>query len=159
MLPRSLFIHLSSLKRIKAHWKRIKIFLGIYESTGTRTYGLGATFLCYCFELSRPDVSLGRCLSWAMSLFGDVLLWATSYFGRRLTLGDVLLWATSYLGDVLLWRRLTWAMSYFSSLGPLKGPTMCWLWLLVNARVRDGTIFIILLELERIRPRILNPCI
>ena len=38
-----------------------------------------------------------------MSLLGDVLLLVTSYFGRC----------------------LTWATSYFSSLGPLKGPTMC----------------------------------
>jgi len=30
--PRSLFIHLSCLKRIQAHWKRIKIFLGTFES-------------------------------------------------------------------------------------------------------------------------------
>jgi len=31
-VPRSLFIHLSHLKRVKAHWKHIKIFLGTFES-------------------------------------------------------------------------------------------------------------------------------
>ena len=30
--PMSLFIHLSCLKRVKVHWKRIKIFLGTFES-------------------------------------------------------------------------------------------------------------------------------
>ena len=41
--------------------------------TETRTYGLGATFLCYCSESLRPDAFLGRC----------------SFLRRCLTLGDV----------------------------------------------------------------------
>jgi len=104
---------------------------------------------CYCSELSRPDVFLGRCPSWAMSLclvmsslgrclyLGDVLAWAMSSLGRCLCLGDVFLgdvfsWAmsllrrcpcfraTSYFGDVTSGRPVD-----FSSLGPLRGPTMC----------------------------------
>jgi len=91
--------------------------------TGTRTYGLGATFLCYCSELSRPDVSLGRCLSLGDMLLGRRVTWATSYFGRRLTS------VMSRAVDLLTF--LPWVPSRdppcvdFSSLGPLKGPTMC----------------------------------
>jgi len=40
----------------------------------------------------------------------------------------------SLLGDASSGRHVD-----FSSLGPSRGPTMCWLWLLVNARERDGT--------------------
>ena len=54
-------------------------------STGTRTYGLEATFLCYCSELrlNLAMPSLGRCLSRAMPLLGDASLgrclsWAMS---------------------------------------------------------------------------------
>jgi len=58
---------------------------------------------CYCSELSRLDVSLRRRLTRAMS-----------YFRRRLTR------AMSLLRDASSGRPVG-----FSSLGPLRGPTMC----------------------------------
>ena len=50
--------------------------------TGTRTYGLEATFL---FSLLLFWTVEARCLSWAMSLLRRCLTWAMSYFRRRLT--------------------------------------------------------------------------
>ena len=106
--------------------------------TGTRTYGLKATFLCYCSELSRSkassrcrllhglsypwasggntiDISAWRCLSRVMSLLGDVSLgrclsWAMPLLGD-VSLGRCLCWAMPLLGDVSLGRCLSWAMS------------------------------------------------
>ena len=64
--------------------------------TGTRTYGLEATFLYLVTVLDcRGYASSWRQLSWATSLLGDVSL------GRRLT-WRCLSWATSHLGDVSL---------------------------------------------------------
>ena len=143
---------------------------GVASSTVFPTHGhlgvtplispLGDASLGWCLSWAMSllgDVSLGQCLSWAMSLLGDV------------SVGQCLSWAMSLLGDVSLGRCLSWAMpllatsylatsyfratSYFddvtsdwlvdfSSLGPLRGPTMCWLWLLVNVWVRDGTKYI-----------------
>jgi len=56
-----------------------------------------------------------------------------SPLGRCLTLGDVLLRRCLLSGDASSSRPVDF------SLGPLRGPIMCLLWLLVNARVRDGT--------------------
>jgi len=74
--------------------------------TGTRTYGLETTFLCYYYELSRSKAS-SRCrplhgLSYPWTSGGntiDISTWlclplATPYLGRCLS------WAMSFLGDV-----------------------------------------------------------
>ena len=92
--------------------------------------------LCYCFELSRPEASL-----WCLSLV--LLSW------RRLNpatplLGDTLTWrrlskATLPTGDALNRRCLRRSICWLSSLGPTRGHTTRWLWLLVSARGRDGT--------------------
>jgi len=113
--------------------------------TGTRTYGLEATFLCYCSELSRSkassqcrplhglsypwasggntiDISAWRCLSRAMSLLGDVSLgrclsWAMSLLGDA-SLGRCLSCAMSLLGDVSLGWCLSWAMPLLGDVRP-----------------------------------------
>jgi len=85
---------------------------------GARTYGLEATLF-----------------------FSLLLFWTVEARG---------LLAESLLGDASLGWRLSWAMPqrgddferstyWLSSLGPLKSPTTCWLWPLVNARGQDGT--------------------
>jgi len=99
--------------------------------TGTRTYGLEATFLCYCSELPRSKAS-SRCrplhgLSYPCASRGNTmdisawlcLLLATPYLGvalswRRLLLATVplgrcLCLAMPLLGDASLGRRLSWA--------------------------------------------------
>ena len=84
--------------------------------TGTRTYGLEATFLCYCSELSRSKAS-SRCrplhgLSYPWASGGNTmdisawlcLLLVTPY------LGDAFFWRLFLLGDVFAWRCLCLAM-------------------------------------------------
>ena len=97
--------------------------------TGTRTYGLEATFLCYCSELSRSKAS-SRCrplhgLSYLWASGGntiDIFAWlclllATPCLGfRRLfflgdaSLGRCLSRAMPLLGDASLGRCLSRAM-------------------------------------------------
>ena len=84
--------------------------------TGTGTYGIEATFLCYCSELLRSKAS-SRChplhgLSYPWASGGNTidisarlcLLFATPY------LGDAFFRRLFFLGDVFAWRCLSWAM-------------------------------------------------
>ena len=97
------------------------------------------------------DAPLGRCLSaWRCLYLGDVLAWAMSSLGRCLYLGDVLAWAMSLLrrrlsGRCLLLGDASSGRPADFSLGPLRGPTMRWLWLLGNTWERDGTVLILVL--------------
>ena len=87
----------------------------VLPPTGTRTYGLGATFLCYYSEPLRPDVFLRRC----------------SLLRRCLTSGDVSARRCLFLGDASSGRPVG-----FPSLGPLRNPTMC---LILTSGQRPGT--------------------
>jgi len=66
----------------------------------------------------------------------DALSWA------KLQPGDAPCLAMPFLGDASAWQWLERSICWLSSLGPSRGPTMCWLWPLVNARRRDGTVAI-----------------
>ena len=77
------------------------------------------SFPCYCSELSRPDVSLGRRLCLAMSYFRRRPSLGDACLGRCL-LGRCLSWATPHLGDASGGQPVD-----FPSWGPLRGPTMC----------------------------------
>jgi len=118
----------------------------VQPPTGTRTYGLEATFLCYYSELSRskassrcrpstvfpthghrgvtPSISpLGYVFSWrrlilATPSFGDCSSWAMSLLGDA-SLGRCLSRAMALLGDGSLGRCLSWAM-------PLLGDVFAW---------------------------------
>ena len=50
---------------------------------------------------------------------------------------DALSWAMPSLGDASAWRWLKWSICWLSSLGPSRGPTMCWLWPLVTYNVSN----------------------
>jgi len=68
--------------------------------TGTRTYGLEATFLCYCYELSRSKAS-SRC----RPLHGLSYPWASGGNTIDISAWLCLLLATPYLDDAFF-RRL-----------------------------------------------------
>ena len=109
--------------------------------TGTIIYGLEATFLfsllLFWTVKARSLLAmseLGNALTWrypclAMPILGDASL------GRRLS------WVTPLLVDATLGRWLERSTCWLSSMGPRRGSTMCWLWPLVNARGRDGTLY------------------
>ena len=102
--------------------------------------------------LSYPWVSGGDtidALTWqrlilATPTLGDASSWRRLHLATP-HLGDAYTWRSLHLGDALPWRRLKWSIRWVSSLGPLRGPTICWLLTLtltlVNARGRDGTKF------------------